>query len=673
MSLTTPVRLRVMPALLPVNGREIELRVSEGIIQQRYGPHEPWRDIANRADLKGDIGPKTDLRFNGSYIQYRPEGDGVWSDLVLVDDLVSPYISALQGNLAISVEDAQRARDLAQGFASDLVSQGSVPIYATVAGMAALSVPEGINLIRVNGQDSPNDGKGGHYSRLSESASGVGVFSTADGSSWRYVAGLDEVDLDKLDPPSVDPGQTPQDCSPHIQTAINMLPRGGVVWVSQKVYGLATTLVANQGVILCAKGPRHGCSDSTVNTNGSARSLPRMHWLGAADGYMYIVKPDNIGDIVFGGGTSGIEWDGATVAACGVWLDNTAFGLLAGSARNMRFAGAIIDATSGSPVTFSLKNSVPNWWYTWGHDINGPCINSNGLMLRGNGSTVPATQQLLGAIFGLVYNGSVLTISETDNVQCAALHGVVQGNGYAAYLYQFGFQPANMTIFQYVVGRVFLEAGTMGTSFDTYVSEGGGISGGGQWHASNMVDYITGRSYVSRKYALRSRKSIGAGEFAHQSTFADLAFQWKGIALPHDVETRVTAIVPLSEGWANGGLAKLRLLVGRNSSAAGNILVGAVVSTVAVGPTGTGPIVTPEVIVGTPTPAAPQFELQSIEYQLNLSYALGDTILLRVQRRGDLASDTLDSEVILMGATIEFVGNGPDSPGSGSYQIPVWN
>lgn len=60
---------------------------------------------------------------------------------------------------------AEAARDIAAGYASDAVSQGNVPIYATVAGMSALSVPQGINAIRVNGYSAAGDGGGGMYIR----------------------------------------------------------------------------------------------------------------------------------------------------------------------------------------------------------------------------------------------------------------------------------------------------------------------------------------------------------------------------------------------------------------------------------------------------------------------------------------------------------------------------
>lgn len=59
--------------------------------------------------------------------------------------------------------DAETARDIAAGYASDAVSQGNVPIYGTIAGMAAIEVPAGINAILVNGRAAAGDGLGGRY------------------------------------------------------------------------------------------------------------------------------------------------------------------------------------------------------------------------------------------------------------------------------------------------------------------------------------------------------------------------------------------------------------------------------------------------------------------------------------------------------------------------------
>lgn len=52
---------------------------------------------------------------------------------------------------------AEAARDIAAGYASDAVSQGSVPIYGTAVGLAELAIEDGINFIRTNGYYAAGD------------------------------------------------------------------------------------------------------------------------------------------------------------------------------------------------------------------------------------------------------------------------------------------------------------------------------------------------------------------------------------------------------------------------------------------------------------------------------------------------------------------------------------
>jgi hypothetical protein len=82
---------------------------------------------------------------------------------------------------------AEAARDIAAGYASDAVSQGNVPIYATAAGMGAITVPSGINSLRVNGYYAPGDGGEALYVFSVSEPSHAGKFQTADGRWWVIV------------------------------------------------------------------------------------------------------------------------------------------------------------------------------------------------------------------------------------------------------------------------------------------------------------------------------------------------------------------------------------------------------------------------------------------------------------------------------------------------------
>lgn len=75
----------------------------------------------------------------------------------------SGHTSASAGSAAAaatSATAAEAAKNIAQNFASDIVSQGNVPVYATAAGLAVLTIPAGITALRTNGYAAVDDGGG---------------------------------------------------------------------------------------------------------------------------------------------------------------------------------------------------------------------------------------------------------------------------------------------------------------------------------------------------------------------------------------------------------------------------------------------------------------------------------------------------------------------------------
>ncbi len=98
------------------------------------------------------------------------------------DEAIASLIYAARDEAVVAESGAKTARDIAAGYASDAVSQGNVPIYATVVGMSALTVPAGINTIRVNGNSVAGDGRGGLF--IDANNGSTETFPTADGRTW---------------------------------------------------------------------------------------------------------------------------------------------------------------------------------------------------------------------------------------------------------------------------------------------------------------------------------------------------------------------------------------------------------------------------------------------------------------------------------------------------------
>ena len=93
------IRIRVLPALIPVDGREVEFQVSATHIQWRYVPDANgvygWANLIALADLVGAPGAGVEMRSDGANIQYRSIGEADWTDIIPLADITGPQ--GLQG------------------------------------------------------------------------------------------------------------------------------------------------------------------------------------------------------------------------------------------------------------------------------------------------------------------------------------------------------------------------------------------------------------------------------------------------------------------------------------------------------------------------------------------------------------------------------------------------
>ncbi|MER9665566.1 hypothetical protein [Mesorhizobium sp. M0203] len=103
----------------------------------------------------------------------------------LLSDQASAAIVAASEAAAIDAEAAavaaEAARDIAEGFASDIVSQGNVPIYALKATVEGGTIPVGITVIRINDLVTAGDGKGGQFTYSATEPASVHKVQSANG------------------------------------------------------------------------------------------------------------------------------------------------------------------------------------------------------------------------------------------------------------------------------------------------------------------------------------------------------------------------------------------------------------------------------------------------------------------------------------------------------------
>src|SRR5690606_16326589 len=124
---------------------------------------------------------------------YRLMFDHRWQELAQRAETAAESAEFDAGRSEVARAGSEAARDIAAGYASDAVSQGNVPIYATVTGMASIKVPVGINALRVNGYSSAGDGGAALYKKVDDEPGHAGKFQSADGAWWELAEQIPNV------------------------------------------------------------------------------------------------------------------------------------------------------------------------------------------------------------------------------------------------------------------------------------------------------------------------------------------------------------------------------------------------------------------------------------------------------------------------------------------------
>jgi hypothetical protein len=462
------------------------------------------------------------------------------------------------------------------------------------------------------------------------------------------------------------------DDGPAFQNAINALgASGGKIIVPQRNYACATKFVANAGVLL--QGDT--LNDNSASTNGSANALPRIFWSGPVDaGAMFTIKPATVGNVIYGGGSRNISWSGQSNASYAVRFDNTKNSVFAGRIDQVTHAGIDVCSDSGSVSNFSEHFCLERLDFVYG--ATAACYSAAGLLLRGNGSTIPGTQHQIGPCTGLVYNGFLVQIQECDNCQFEFIAGTrdTGGSGGSLKALNVGAQPASNNVFKYVGGYTTFDNGLIGNHILHFAAEGGSINqlaGSSSWQGS-LIDYTIGKKFDSHSYQLRKKISIPAGAFVldAQATQLLLAGQWDGVSLPDAVTSSISATLAPDYDIDAGKITAIELRVSSNGTSGGNLSLQVLLSSAADGSIGS--VVTPEVSQTFTPSAAAQYVLTALAltFTTPLSVAAGDNLLLRIIRNG--STDTNTDACIVLSARLLFEGAGPNTGGSGPWYIPQW-
>lgn len=114
------------------------------------------------------------------------------------------------------------------------------------------------------------------------------------------------------------------------------------------------------------------------------------------------------------------------------------------------------------------------------------------------------------------------------------------------------------------------------------------------------------------------------------------------------------------------------MVVDTNGTSAGNYVIKAELST----GTSSAIVVTPQRTQTQTLAAGAQYTPTTYTFDFGGSpvyFNQYNHIFVKFSRLGADASDTNTDPMILLGARVMYVGDGPNSGGSGTYYIPAWN
>ncbi|RWN51925.1 hypothetical protein [Mesorhizobium sp.] len=145
--------------------RDQDTPSQNGIYIAAAGQWQRARDMDSNRDLtKGTRVYVTEGNSGPAEFEVTTANPITVGSSIIAFDLSAGSVNAAA--LSAAAAAAEASADIAAGFASDIVSQGNVPIYATRTGMSALSVPVGISALRVNGDADPGDGGGALHAEI---------------------------------------------------------------------------------------------------------------------------------------------------------------------------------------------------------------------------------------------------------------------------------------------------------------------------------------------------------------------------------------------------------------------------------------------------------------------------------------------------------------------------
>lgn len=456
-----------------------------------------------------------------------------------------------------------------------------------------------------------------------------------------------------------------------IQAAIDAAEAagGGVVFFQALDFAIESTLTVNQPVLLVGAG----CGEATNNGSGSSTATTKLKWTGSSGGGPMIKFVSAVaGEWITAGGVENLFMDANLNATGCIWADSAkhmVFGRPGGRLRlrNAQSFGLKISSENGVLAQFCFIHAD----YRVGQAAN----TSHGLYI--DCTTAAQTQHQVSYWAATVVDGDAMRIEGfIDSSRFYRVGGTVTGTGRGVVLLDAGTGTPQKNVFYYVNGDFHAGGTSYGNEILHFNSEGKSLTAdaGARIHYST-VDWTHGDRFETHTYPMAAEIALAAASFGNSVGTATLGGQgvWSAWNLPDASTGRIASSAGVPP-WANGSIVKVRVHFTKGSaSVSANVVLAIDVTTKALGNVG---ISTPDHQSGNLTvPVRDGVRVNDYyDYAFGgspVAFARGDHLMVSLQRVGADASDTLAMDLGILAVTIFYESNGPDSAGTGTYDITL--
>jgi len=385
------------------------------------------------------------------------------------------------------------------------------------------------------------------------------------------------------------------------------------------------------------------------------------------------IQSKTVGNTVYAPSVTNMCLDSNNIGSIGLLVSSVHSGLF----DNLLILRCVNDGMiiSDGNGQISLSNKIGD--YTYSATANVLSAESNGLSFIDNGGVGGAVQTEVQNCRTNTVNGDGIKFGGCDNNIVYSHAGFIQpgGTGGAVrFANGLSVNARNNVIVYNAGGIIKAENMTYGNRVMGSTSESGSvvIDTGGQLHYE-ANDYVNADLFKTHSYVMSDKQWISVSSMNPDGVIAvvgEHAVLWDAIYFPDSASGHCKINIPNKHNWNDGNIIGIDIIFATSTAnTSANMRMFVQMSSLAVGNVTATPN-TSQGFLSPVTDAINTINQNSFVFSTPQLFLRDDIILLRLERQPLDGTDTAIGNIELLGVNIVYESDGPNSPGSGPYDIP---